>query len=387
MKKLVILCLLPLSLSACFEESEDNVASYSGAAITLVSSDYSSSDIGLIDESFALTESIFPQAFSDIALSKGKESLYLINRYGQNNIIKFDEASVGEPVWQYSTQGTIENQNSNPYSLIEANGSNAYVLRYGTGEIWQVDTSAELESEFKLAEIDLSNFDEDGIPDMDGGVIHNDILYVILQRQTYFQANEVGLLIGVDTQTNTLVDLDPNSESNALTLKTANPSGLQVVGDELFITSWGKNAEKDYDNWPEVNITEPPAYNGGIEIVDLSTLTSELAIDDGTNFLPYGQIHESDFYDDHFVIRGFDYLTSTSNVYIQIGESTPFVLDETLEGLDIHFSQFDAEGNVWVSIGGTSDHHIRIYSLNQNDEYEVIETIQTSLMPTGIVFN
>jgi len=387
MKKVITICLLSLSLSACFEESKDNVASYSGAAITLVSSDYSSSDIGLVDESFALTDSHFPQAFSDIALSKGKDSLYLINRYGQNNLIKFDERFVGESVWQYSTQGTVENQNSNPYSLIEANASNAYVLRYGAGEIWQVNTTAELESEFKLAEIDLSGFDEDGIPEMVGGVIHNEILYVILQRQTYFQANKLGLLIGINTLTNTLVDLDPNSESNALTLKTANPTDIKLIGDSLYITSWGKNAVKDYSNWPEVSIAEAPAYNGGIEQVNLDNLNSSIIIDDAGELLPYGQIYGSSFYNDITAIRGYDYLTETSNVFIVNDSQSPLVLDDNLKGLDIHFVEFDAEGNIWVGIGGSSNHHIRVYGLNTENEYEIIETIPTSLMPTNIVFN
>lgn len=385
----ILIPILSLALLAgCLEESMTNKQQYSGAAITLKSSDYSSSDIGLIDTQFQIEDSFYPQAFSDTAISIGSNSLYLLNRYGQNNIIKFSKNEIGTELWQYSTQGNIEDQESNPYTLVEKDNSNAYIIRYGSGEIWHVNPSSETDESFFIDSIDISQFDEDGIPEMADALIHQGVLYVILQRQTYFQANASGLLIAINTQDNSLVDLDPNSASMAYTLKTANPNNIQLSGNSIYISSRGKGAVRDWSVYPAKSYSAPPTYNGGIEAFNLNSQTSELILDDGDQeSAPYGQIKDASIHSNDIVFTGYDYYSELSNVYVAISNNSVIELDETLADQDIHFSKFDDSGNIWIGIGGTSDHHIRVYEKSINNQYQLVKTIQTSMMPTSIVFN
>ena len=388
MNKLLIASLSTALLSGCLDNSntENQTASFEGALFTTVSSDFSSSDLIAVDNEYQVTETLNPQAFSDVAFSIGTDSLYFINRSGQNNIVKYNQETLGEVVWQYSTNNPdIANQESNPYQVIEKSNEIAYVLRYNTSEIWEVNTKADSDVDFKVSEIDLSSFDADGIPDMVAATIYNNVLYVALQRLTSYAADQSSYLVAFDTNNNNAeIDLSPNDDSTtALTLSVRNPKEIEVINNQLYIAAVGRYAVSD---WNTGAILEETQYVGGIEKINLDTLETEVVVDDGDQVVhPYGQVYSVSVFDTDLVFTGYNFWGSL-NTYIQSEGNTPVAFDANINGLDIRFAKFDSVGQLWVGIGDVSNPRTLVYSKNDAEEYEVVQTVFTTLLPNGILF-
>ncbi len=388
MKKILALGISASLLSGCIldNDSDANSVPLESAAIITLSEDFGSSDLVAVNTNYDTMESLHPQAYSDVAFSKGEDSVYFINRYGQNNVIKFDQASLGDVKWQYSVNNPdIENQESNPSQVIEQSTENAYILRYGASEIWQVDPNATSDVDFKVSEINLAQFDADGIPDMIAAVIHQDILYVALQRLTISHSDQDSYLIGINTINNQLIDLSPNDDSTlALTLKVRNPKELSLSEGNLYVAGVGRNVQKI---WATGEIILEAQYTGGIEKINLATLITEVILDDGDQIThPYGQIYSVDVYGDNVVFTGYGAWKSL-NTYIQSGDSTPVSLDADIEGMDIRFAKFDSIGQLWVGIGDTVNPRTLVYSKDNSSQYEIVQTVYTTLLPNSIIFN
>ena len=128
----------------------------------------------------AAQNSLAPSGSDLTVVSYGKY-FYRIERSGANNITKYDVNAPDTPIWQFSTEG--DESNSNPHDLVFVSEEKAYLIRYGSNTAWIVNPSAESESAFKLGELDLSNYsDDDGTPEMDSGIIVDNMLYISLQR-------------------------------------------------------------------------------------------------------------------------------------------------------------------------------------------------------------
>ena len=388
MNKILIAGLSTALLSGCIDSDSDDARTtpLEKAAIITVDSQFSSSDLVAIDNNYQSHETLNPQAFSDVAFSKGENSVYVVNRFGQNNIVKYDQDSLGDIVWQYSTNNPdILNQESNPYQVVEQSEESAFILRYNTGEIWQVNTTAGSDVDFKITEIDLSEFDTDGIPDMMGAVLHDDILYVALQRLTSFKADQDSYLVAFDTSNgNTPIDLSPDEDSTtAMILNVRNPNEIEIKGNELYIAATGRYAIKD---WATNDVLEEAVYVGGIEKINLNTLISEVIVDDGDQVTqPYGQIFSVSVFESDLVFRGYN-SSSNLSVYIKSEDNDPIIFDEEINGLDIRFAKFDTIGHLWVGIGDAANPRTLVYAKNEENEYEVVQTVLTTLLPNSILF-
>ncbi len=388
MKKILALGISASLLSGCIldEDSDAKYAPLEAAAIITVSEDFGSSDLVAVRYDYGTVDSLHPQAYSDVVISKGENSVYFINRYGQNNIIKFDQARLGDVSWQYSVNNSdVENQESNPHQVIEQSTDNAYVLRYGAAEIWQVNPNAISDVDFKVSEINLAQFDADGIPDMVAAVIHQDILYVALQRLTFGHSDQDSYLVGIDTSTNQLIDLSPNDDSTlAFTLSVRNPKELSLSEDNLYLVGVGRYEEK---NWTTGEVILETQYTGGIEKINLTSFTSEVILDDGDQTThTYGQLYSVDVSGGDVVFTGYGAWKSL-NTYIQSEGNTPISLDAAIEGMDIRFAKFDLTGQLWVGVGDTVNPRTLVYAKNDSNQYEVVQTVYTTLLPNSIIFN
>lgn len=388
MNKLLITGFSASLLAGCIDSDSNDTrtAPLENAAIITVNSDYSSSDLVAVNNNYESYETLTPQAFSDVVFSKGESSLYVINRSGQNNVIKYDQEFMGDIEWQYSTNNAdIANQESNPYQVIEKSEESAYILRYNTAEIWQVNTTAESDVDFKVAEIDLSSFDSDGVPEMVAATIYNDILYIALQRLTSYNADQDSYLVAFDTNNNNAsVDLSPNDENTtALVLNVRNPKELEVLGNELYIAAVGRYAVSD---WNTGDILEETQYVGGIEKINLDSLESEVLVDDGNQVAqPYGQIFSVSVFGSDLVFTGYNSRANLST-YIKSGDDAPVIFSEEINGLDIRFAKFDTVGQLWVGIGDAANPRTLVYAKNEMGEYEVAHTVLTTLLPNNILF-
>lgn len=145
--------------------------------------------------------------------------VYVINRAGQDNIQVLDPALGYAVVGNYST-----GNGSNPYDLVFASATKAYVPRYNeTGLlILNPQTGAQ------LGTVDLAGFaDADGIPEMAGAIRVGRYVFVAVQRldrNGFYAPTDSSQVVVLDTETDALVDVDPVSPGvQGILLAAQNP--------------------------------------------------------------------------------------------------------------------------------------------------------------------
>jgi hypothetical protein len=128
---------------------------------------------------------------------------------------------------------------SNPHDIAFVSEQRAFVTRYETAALWEIDPSTGQHTDT----IDLGVLaDADGLPEMDKLAIEGDYLYVTLQRldRDYgWVPVSPALLAVIDLSTNALLDMDPGTAGiQGLPLLGTNPnSGIVVdpqTGDFLI---------------------------------------------------------------------------------------------------------------------------------------------------------
>ena len=174
--------------------------------------------------------------------------VYVVNRLGQDNILVLDETDLRTPLTQFSV-----GNGTNPHDIEIVAPDRAHVTRYDAASLLIVDPR----DGTQLGEIDLGAFaDGDGLPEVSGIVRVGDRLYLSCQRLDRdggWGPVDVSYLIVVDLATDTVVDVDPETEGvQGIALSAANPNSLAVFGERIavgVVVNFGDRA-------------------GGVEIVD-----------------------------------------------------------------------------------------------------------------------
>ncbi|MEI7893485.1 MAG: hypothetical protein WCI05_10350 [Myxococcales bacterium] len=183
-----------------------------------------------------------------------------------------------------SSTDTPDSGLSNPRAVVVAAGSKAYVLRYAKNQLKVIDLSGAASS----TTIDLSSFmaaaDPDGLVDVRSGIFDpsTQLAYVLLQRidQTDFSGTDPdyvarclpvhGAIVGIDTTTDQIVDLNGDTPGTAIELLGINPNGADANG--LAFDSSSRQLLVANTGCYEPGQTERSGR--GIEAVDLATGTS-----------------------------------------------------------------------------------------------------------------
>jgi DNA-binding beta-propeller fold protein YncE len=144
--------------------------------------------------------------------------IYVINRFGQDNIQVVDPATLAT-VKQFST-----GNGSNPADIAFASPSKAYVTLYERAGLLIVNP----QSGAALGSVALGAFaDADGIPEMDHMELVGPYLFVSLQRLDRahgFVPTDSSLIAVVDTRADTVFDCDPTLPgTQAILLAAKNP--------------------------------------------------------------------------------------------------------------------------------------------------------------------
>lgn len=183
--------------------------------------------------------------------------VYIVNRLYADNIQVLDPSDGFATMRQFSV-----GPGTNPKDIAFVNGSRAYVSRYETPWMLEVDptTGAITDS------IDLSVFaDGDGLPEPAAMAVVGDRLFVSIQRidrDYYWQPVAPSWLAVIDTNTNALVDVEPGTPGvQGIELTATNPYTDILIGDDGTTLYVGESGA-----W---NVLD-----GGIEAVDSATLTT-----------------------------------------------------------------------------------------------------------------
>ena len=185
--------------------------------------------------------------------------VYVINRFGADNITVLDTADLTTAIAQFST-----GNGTNPQDMAFVSDTKAYVSLLGSNDLLIVDPTAAPGSEI-TGTIDLSGFldgDQDGLVEAGPMAMVGTNLFVALQRLDNFVAARPGVLAVIDTTIDALVDLDPGTPGiQGIVLTGQNPSYMH------YDTALGKLVVSEVGNFGSVN--------DGIETVDPRTFTAE----------------------------------------------------------------------------------------------------------------
>jgi hypothetical protein len=155
---------------------------------------------------------------SDASLRFYDGHLYVVNRFGGDNVQVIDPATYAT-VKQFSV-----GNGSNPHDIAFASASKAYVTRYDDTDLWIVNPATGAHT----GTISLAGFaDADGNPEMDRLMIAGPYLFVsleILDRNNNYLPADTAKVAVIDTRTDALVDCDPARPGlQAIALQLRNP--------------------------------------------------------------------------------------------------------------------------------------------------------------------
>jgi hypothetical protein len=197
---------------------------------------------------------------SDNAAAYHNNRVYLLNRFGFDNISVLDVDDLTTALRQFST-----GNGSNPQGMAFVSDRQAYVSLLGSNELLVVDPGAPPGREV-TGQIDLSPLldpaDSDGLVEAADVVRVGRHLFVTLQSLDNFVALRPGVLAVVDTATDTLVDVDPEQAGlQGIPLEGLNPTALHWAPElgRLLVSQAGAFGVAD----------------GGVESVDPFRLLSE----------------------------------------------------------------------------------------------------------------
>ena len=180
--------------------------------------------------------------------------IYVVNRLDQDNIIVLDPADLRTPVVQYSV-----GNGTNPQDVEFVSPNKAYVSL--NNEAYLLVGDPQVGTEF--GQIDLSAFaDADGLPETGQMALVGDRLFVAVQRldrDNYWGPSGESYLVVIDTQTDTVIDADPDAAGvQGILLAGTNPVEVMAIGGQLVVALVGSFLELD----------------GGVEVIDPETYES-----------------------------------------------------------------------------------------------------------------
>jgi hypothetical protein len=256
----VLFMALALAITGCGDNGSNGSGSRgaTGDNVAFVlTTDFTSGSYSTIDLSTDIASKDLPAQTgiveSDNTGAYYNGRIYIINRYGADNITVLDKADPTVAINQFST-----GNGTNPYAMAFKSDTEAYVCLYASNDLLVVDPT---DAGDPIKErIDLSGFmaagDTDGAVEAAAMVKVNDFLFVALQRLNNFVVQNDALLVVIDTTTNEIVDVDDSTDAvDAIVLTGRNPQ---------FITY---NADAG-----NIVVSETGAYfdttDGGVETVD-----------------------------------------------------------------------------------------------------------------------
>jgi DNA-binding beta-propeller fold protein YncE len=169
----------------------------------VVESDFSTGSFSSVDAASHAPACDVASVSSDARVRWYDSRVYVVNRFGADNIEVLDGTS-----YAFVRQFSVGN-GANPYDIAFASPTHAYVTRYESADLWIVNPATGAHT----GTISLAGLaDADGIPEMDRLEMVGPLLFVSLQRvnrNAGFQPTDSSLVAVVDTRTDALVDCDP----------------------------------------------------------------------------------------------------------------------------------------------------------------------------------
>jgi hypothetical protein len=293
--------------------------------------------------------------FGDLGIRTFGNYIYLIERYGADNISKYDPSKSGESAFLYQKK---LGDNWNPQDIEFVSETKAYIANMNEPKITIFDPST---GTF-LKNIDISEYTY--IPDTNTSPHANDLqlvgsdLYVMLQRRNGFSPGAPTMILKINTTTDEITD--------SITLNYKNGHSMIYANGALYISSPGSNYV---------------VGDGGIEKVDLLTKKVSAIIDESVlGGSPNYIVHKEG---EHFYITNY---VGWQNVQVlEIDAATKKIVD-TLKGIKDAFGgiYFDEISNK-LFVGERDDIEMGVKIFENNRQIGSTVRTANTLAPSGFV--
>jgi hypothetical protein len=218
-----------------------------------VSLDYSAGNMGLysISDSIAYRNLLSIYADNDIRSFDG--ALYVLQRYGRDNIIKIQGSVIADSTVLYEKN---IGASVNIQDIAFISPTKAYITLYGSAKVAIFNPSS---GEKSASSVDLSSFNTyagtdsaASVPYMSRSLYTNGKVYIACQR---LKAPVGGYLQAADTSCLAVINAANDGVEKKINLVYKNPQELSLYNGKLYVAGAGKFGVND----------------GGIECIDLAT--------------------------------------------------------------------------------------------------------------------
>lgn len=388
-------------LEACDSTATATTTAASGTFLVAAAApDFSAGQIEARSMTDGAVLQAYPATGSDIRVTTDGTDVYQIGRFLMDNITKFTLAS-DTAVYQYSVNGA-EESGSNPYTIVFASESKAYIIRYGYPQIWIVNPSATSEANFKTGEIDLSAYiNSTGdtaataeaeartniTPRASEAILLEDKLYVLMERlDVNFKPYEQSYVAVIDTATDTEINTGQGTDGLlGIPLGVNNPTSLQYSeANDLLYTVGRGNYFGSYNLEDEDDTNDQDRYTGGIVTVDPANFQASLLLDDGTEDSNIGFFNQLSVVDASKAYMT-SYASYQSTTLLRLNATTGTVDECAINDLvnkDVSILGQSPNGQLWVGVKGTQP---IIEQIDLGTDLSAGQ-IETTLAPLNVVF-
>lgn len=391
MKKLLTLTLLSVALSGCFSSSSSSKKetpkplTEGSYVIQTIAADYGSSAVvtGNILGDRSVQNTLFADSNSDVGIATYKNFLYRLDK-ANAEVTKLDSTqSLDTNLWTLSVNENGESQSGNPYALTHIDDEKAYVVRYNSKDLWEINQQGQ-----KQASIDLSAYAagyttaNQDTPNAMGAVSYNNNLFVIMQRLDENYASTGSYIAVIDSQTNE--ELETSQGENGLKgikLNADNASDYDLHNGYLYVAGRG-----DYgDN------------SGALDKIDLTT-NEVTKVADGSNFsqlndadnFAYAHIIDVAIVDNqtgYLLVVVENYPDYKSSIF-KFNPSTNTLGDKVeipaIASTRVSDITTDANGKLWIAVADAADPKVLVYDTDTNTQSGA--AIELELVPEKIEF-
>lgn len=217
------------------------------SGIFIVTSDFTTGSTAFLAPSSESAEIDLLNVHSDAVARSFDGKIYIINRLGADNILVLDQGDLRTPLLQFSV-----GNGSNPQDIEIISDSKAYVTGLARADVAIINPQDGTE----FGSIDLSAFaDDDGLPELTHMAQVGSRIYVLAQRLANFLPVGVSFLIVIDSDSDTVVDMDDRVAGvQAIELAAPNPNAIVAIGSRLVVSEVASFGDRE----------------GGIEVFELN---------------------------------------------------------------------------------------------------------------------
>lgn len=219
------------------------------AVVQTIDPNWVSSEVLFLDPANQQVSSpYYSKTKSDYTLTTNGKDIYHIGKYYIDTIDKYAAEDYDNPAWSFTTQDNADSTSRNPYNLIFASDTKAYLIRYGSPKVWIVNPAATDFASFKTGEIDLSAYipaDNSSTPNPATAVISQGKLFIAIQRLADGGLKGNPAYVAVfDTNTEQEIETNSDSTDNLKGIKLAGINPLEnsmVTGPDgkIYVTTHG----------------------------------------------------------------------------------------------------------------------------------------------------